>query len=338
MRCVICTVELQRLQRDFALGGGAGAVDDSVGTTAVTTADSNSGRRKVEGLMCGLQAAAALAMNITQRVFEATGMVLGGLASRQVSNGGCPIPAADVLALVLTTQEIAATLNAILRFCESSSSRYQYEAHLFESSTSSLLLRVISLSALDAMGLGEERGGGCGGGLGRSRSSVASLANSVPAAGAGSGFGTTSLEARRSDASQVSDSVYSWLPAFLAQNMVIACFQLQRRIRALLIELACPSGRIKIVAVTATSNSFSPSSRTSSAQMHGSEISPTQLLNHVSSCLGTLGEMLNSIAGVDAALAFPGREQKVSFASTLVSQALELLEQTVAPIGSPEVC
>jgi hypothetical protein len=48
--------------------------------------------------------------------------------------------------------------------------------------------------------------------------------------------------------------------------------------------------------------------------------------------------MLNSIAGVDAALAFPGREQKVSFASTLVSQALELLEQTVAPIGSPEVC
>lgn len=74
--------------------------------------------------MCGLQAAAALAMNITKRVFEATGAVLGGLVARQVSNGGAPIQAADVLALVLTTQEIASALNAILKFCESSSSRY----------------------------------------------------------------------------------------------------------------------------------------------------------------------------------------------------------------------
>lgn len=185
------------------------------------------------------------------------------------------------------------------------------------------------------MGLGEDRGGGYGG-MGRSRSCVASLANSVPASGAGSGFGTTSLEARRSDASQVSDSVYSWLPAFLAQDMVVACFQLQRRIRALLIELACPTGLIQIV-FAAPSTPLSPASRAAGIQAHGSDISSTQMLNHVSSCLGTLGEMLLAIAGVDAALAFPGREQKVNFAAVLISQALELLEQTVAPILTVQV-
>lgn len=104
-------------------------------------------------------------------------------------------------------------------------------------------------------------------------------------------------------------SCHSWLPLFLSNDMVCAIFQLHQRMRSVILELHFPSKAIVI-------------STNSGISIH-------VMQQTLSSCLGSISQMIISFASVDAGIAFPTREQKLSNGEILLAGTLVYLESNV---------